>query len=86
MAKARRRRAPVALNKKAPPPETWQGGQHPTHGGVIIKKQKNTDPLSLPTDLFRSTFMLKMQRLWQLNKKQWKFYFITVTSTFYGFL
>lgn len=60
MAKARRRRAPVALNKKAPPPETWQGGRHPTDPGAIIKKQKNTEPLSLlPADAARSTFMRK---------------------------
>lgn len=61
MAEARRRRAPAAaLNKKAPPPRNLAGGRHPTDAGVIIKKQKNTEPLSLlPADAARSTFMRK---------------------------
>lgn len=44
MAEPRRRR-PVALNKKTPPQAGR--GSHPALGGLIIKKQKNTEALSL---------------------------------------
>lgn len=73
MAEARRRRAPAALNKKAPPPETWQGGRHPTDAGVIIKKQKNTATQPLACRRCSFDFHAKKCNDWQLNtKEEWR--------------